>query len=198
MCYYTGRKGTLLRETWFHYPGSIAVSLPGWFEENVNRMKDYANLACIGVVVPTGPHGTISNDGRLNLALNDAEFVLMKQGIKDAAGDLFAAGATQVHLASKAPVSFTPDQLADLPSLLDSLVQDQGDLNLATAHPQGGNAISTDSSIAVVDKSFQVVGASRLFVADASLFPAGCGVNPMMTTLALAQMAAASVKTALQ
>jgi choline dehydrogenase-like flavoprotein len=197
MCYFTGHEGTLLRETWFHYPGSIAVSLPAWFEENVNRMKDYANLACMGVVVPTGPHGTIGNDGRLNLSLNDTEFGLMKQGIADAANDLFVAGATQVHLASKAPISFTPDQLANLPSLLDSLVEDQGDLNLATAHPQGGNAISTNSSIAVVDKTFQVVGAARLFVADASLFPAACGVNPMMTTLALAHMAAASVKAAL-
>jgi len=79
--------------------------------------------------------------------------------------------------------------------LLEADLSDQGDLNLATAHPQGGNAISTDPAIAVVDAKFQVRGAQGLFVADASLFPAPCGVNPMLTTMALAHLAAAQVKT---
>jgi hypothetical protein len=56
MCYYAGQAGTLLRESWFHYPGSIAVTLPPWFEEHLNRMQDYAKLSCLGVVVPTAPH----------------------------------------------------------------------------------------------------------------------------------------------
>jgi choline dehydrogenase-like flavoprotein len=194
MCYFVGEEGKLLRETWFHYPGSIAVSLPGWFEEHMSRMKDYANLGCLGVVVPTGPHGQVGSDGRLFLSLNDQEFGLMKQGIVNAARDLFAAGAVKVHLASKDPTSFDVSQSANLEALLDGVVDEQGDLNLATAHPQGGNAISTDNSISVVDDTFQVRGAQGLFVADASLFPAGCGVNPMMTTLALAHMAAAQVQ----
>jgi choline dehydrogenase-like flavoprotein len=81
-----------------------------------------------------------------------------------------------------------------LPALLDASVQEQGDLNLATAHPQGGNAISTDPDIAVVGPDFQVRGVQGLFVADASLFPSACGVNPMLTTMALSHLAAASVK----
>ncbi|HVM47351.1 MAG TPA: GMC oxidoreductase [Candidatus Acidoferrum sp.] len=195
MCYYAGTEGELLRETWFHYPGSIAVSLPPWFQDHLARIQDYARLGCIGVVVPTGPHGNVGSDGRLYLALNDDEFVLMKQGLLQAAGDLFGAGATQVHLAAKEPVSFDAAHQPDLEALLEADLSDQGDLNLATAHPQGGNAISTDPAIAVVDAKFQVRGAQGLFVADASLFPAPCGVNPMLTTMALAHLAAAQVKT---
>ena len=193
MCYFAGQEGVLLRETYFHYPGSIAVSLPGWFEENMARMQDYAHLSCIGVVVPTGPHGNVGNGGHLYLALNDDEFARMKQGVVEAANDLFGAGAVRVHLASKDPISFEVAQRADLPALLDAAIQDQGDLNLATAHPQGGNAISTTPDIAVVDSDFQVHGVQGLFVADASLFPAACGVNPMLTTMALAHLAATSV-----
>jgi len=48
-----------------------------------------------------------------------------------------------------------------------------------------------------VDGNFQVRGAPGIFVADASLFPAVCGVNPMMTTMALAHMAAGKVKATL-
>ena len=118
----------------------------------------------------------------------------MKQGVLEAASDLFAAGAVRVHLAAKDPVSFEAAQQAGLAALLDAAIQDQGDLNLATAHPQGGNAISTDSDISVVNSGFQVRGIRSLFVADASLFPAACGVNPMLTTMALSHLASVEVK----
>jgi choline dehydrogenase-like flavoprotein len=189
MCYFVGKEGKLLTETWFHYPGSIALTLPGWFGDHVRVIQDYEQLACIGVVVPTGPHGRINN-GRLFLALKDDEFRRMKQGIIDAAGALFDAGAVKIHLASKEPISFDVADRSLIPQQLDEKVDEAADLKLATAHPQGGNAISKNSEISVVDETFRLPGLSDVYVADASLFPAGCGVNPMMTTLALAYMAA--------
>ncbi|MCI0585336.1 MAG: GMC oxidoreductase [Planctomycetes bacterium] len=196
MCYFVGTAGKLLRETWFHYPGSIAVSLPGWFERHEERMRDYERLSCVGVVVPTGPHGRVG-DGRLYLSLDRAEFRSMRSGLIDAANALFDVGATQVHLATKEPTSFDASQRPGLEDLLNAAVDEAADLNLATPHPQGGNAISNDPAIGVVDATFQVRGAPGLFVADASLFPAGAGVNPMLTTMALAHMAAASVQACL-
>jgi choline dehydrogenase-like flavoprotein len=41
-----------------------------------------------------------------------------------------------------------------------------------------------------VSPNFTLYDFNNLFVADASLFPAGCGVNPQMTTMALAHLAA--------
>ena len=45
----------------------------------------------------------------------------------------------------------------------------------------------------VVFERFSLFDYTNLFVADASLFPAGCGVSPQMTTMALAQLAAERV-----
>jgi choline dehydrogenase-like flavoprotein len=45
----------------------------------------------------------------------------------------------------------------------------------------------------VVGPEFRPHGIERLTVADASLFPAGCGVNPQMTVMALAHLAAERV-----
>jgi choline dehydrogenase-like flavoprotein len=157
-------------------------------------MRDYTKLSCVGVVLPTGPTGTVGNDGRLYLSLSDQEFGVMKKGLTEAAGEMFRAGALRVHLGSKAPISFNSAQSANLEDLINRAVTDQGDLNLATAHPQGGNAISTNPDAGVVDGTFRVNGMKNLFVADASLFPTACGVNPMMTTLALAHMTADWVK----
>jgi choline dehydrogenase-like flavoprotein len=71
-----------------------------------------------------------------------------------------------------------------------SQVTTAGQLNLGTSHPQGGNRIGKHSKSSVVDSSFRVHGVPNLFVTDGSLFPAGCGVNPQLTVMALASLAA--------
>jgi choline dehydrogenase-like flavoprotein len=53
------------------------------------------------------------------------------------------------------------------------------------------------SGSSTVDPTFRVHGVENLFVADASLFPAGCGVNPQLTVMALASLAADEVTQAL-
>jgi choline dehydrogenase-like flavoprotein len=193
MCFYVGAEGKLLRETYFHFPGSVAATLPGWFGRHLKFMSDYERLACIGVVVPTGPNGR-ARDGKLFLEIERREFRLLRQGVTDAARALFDAGATDVHLGSRDPTSYDRSQIHDLDRIVRDTVDEAADLNLATSHPQGGSAISNDPAIGVVDAEFRVRGTQGLFVADASLFPAGCGVNPMLTTMALAHMAAASVR----
>jgi choline dehydrogenase-like flavoprotein len=53
----------------------------------------------------------------------------------------------------------------------------------------GGNAMSDDPRIGVVDSQFSVNGCSNLFVCDASIFPSSLGVNPQLTVMALARYA---------
>jgi choline dehydrogenase-like flavoprotein len=65
-------------------------------------------------------------------------------------------------------------------------------LPLSTAHPQGGNAISTDDAIGVVGADFRVRNIDNLRVCDGSVFPAVAGVNPQWTIYALAHLCAAS------
>jgi choline dehydrogenase-like flavoprotein len=60
-------------------------------------------------------------------------------------------------------------------------------LAISTAHPQGGNALS---SRGVLDASFRVGGFRNLRVCDASVFPISAGVNPQWTVMALAHACA--------
>jgi choline dehydrogenase-like flavoprotein len=63
-------------------------------------------------------------------------------------------------------------------------------LPLSTAHPQGGNALSSDPAIGVVDADFRVRGIDNLRVCDGSVFPAVAGVNPQWTIFVLAHLCA--------
>jgi choline dehydrogenase-like flavoprotein len=67
------------------------------------------------------------------------------------------------------------------------------DLSQSTAHPQGGNALGRSAAKSVVSPDFHLFDFDNLFVADTSLFPAGCFRNPQLTTMALAHLAAGRV-----
>ena len=82
---------------------------------------------------------------------------------------------------------FTDERQLDV---LDRYVRDNGDLQLTSAHPQGGNAIGEPGQDAVVGPDFRVHGFANLFLCDASVFPTSVGVNPQLTVMGMAQYAA--------
>jgi choline dehydrogenase-like flavoprotein len=59
-------------------------------------------------------------------------------------------------------------------------------LPLFSAHQMGTCRMGSDRASAVCDGSGAVFGMHGAYVADASLFPASSGVNPMITVMALA------------
>jgi choline dehydrogenase-like flavoprotein len=67
-------------------------------------------------------------------------------------------------------------------------------VTLVTAHQMGSCRMGADPSISVVDGHNQVHGIKGLFVCDASIFPSACGVNPMLTIMALAHRASQYIK----
>jgi choline dehydrogenase-like flavoprotein len=68
-------------------------------------------------------------------------------------------------------------------------IKDNSDITLGTGHPQGGNILSRDKSIGVVDEQLKVYGYDNLFIADASVFPTAVGVNPQITVMTFADYA---------
>ena len=193
-----------LLENWFHFPGTVALALSGWFHEFGKAMRQYNHLASAGMVVPTGvrPENRVHADGSLSLDLNDSEFELLLRGMLRI-GRIFLAAATAengvtLHLPTKAVLldtSCQPFVVRSEEQLLAAVeaIRARGPafVNLVTSHPQGGNALGT-----VVDPTtFRLKLADgrqvrNLTLADASIFPAGCEVNPQLTLTALAAYAA--------
>ena len=192
MCYYVRGDGFLL-ESWFHFPGSLALALAHRPDAHAQVLRDYPRLAACGVVVPTGPHGSLGVTWDPVLSLNDAELDRMRRGVLDAATLYFNAGAEEVLPATQAPLSIRRAQRPQDEQAFLAKVRKASDLMLSTAHPQGGNAIGKKEGKSVVGPEFRPHGIERLCVADASLFPAGCDVNPQMTVMALAHLAAERV-----
>ncbi|HSL68805.1 MAG TPA: GMC family oxidoreductase, partial [Longimicrobiales bacterium] len=66
-------------------------------------------------------------------------------------------------------------------------IRNPEDLTLSSAHPQGGNPMSNNPELGVVDSQFRVHGHQNLFVCDASVFPTTIGINPQLTIMAFAE-----------
>jgi choline dehydrogenase-like flavoprotein len=190
MCYFVDAGGGLLLESWFHYPASLAIAVPGWLDEHAATMRAYGQLASAGVVVPSRPSGRLGSFTDLVLGLNAEELERMKRGVVELSEMYLAAGADTVIPSTSDPLPIRRGQQAADVARFRSQVTGASQLNLGTAHPQGGNRIGKHSGTSVVDPSFRVHGVGNLFVADSSVFPAGCGVNPQLTAMALASLAA--------
>lgn len=191
-------------ENWFHYPDTMATSLPGWFHQFFSVVRGYASISMAGMVVPTRvrPQNRIAPDGSIHLEVDQEEFELLLKGIEKI-GRIFLAAATPdngvtLHLPTRAVLldgCGRPVAIRSFEALAWAIQQIRcrgpAFLLLATAHPQGGNALGS-----VVDPAtFRVQLADRrpienLYAVDASIFPAGCGVNPQLTVHALASFAA--------
>ena len=193
-CYLPPGSLGFIVESWFAPPGTLSIALPGYFDDHWRRVLAYANLITLGPLVGTQARGTIRvNHGKVDVQLPlsldddfarscDAISVVARAVLKSRDPDLIEviAGTRQ---------GFSMRSEADVARFLER-VRSPADLRLGTGHPQGGNAMSEDPAIGVVDSEFRVRGFTNLRVCDASLFPEVAGVNPQWTVLALADRCA--------
>ncbi|HEX9109647.1 MAG TPA: GMC family oxidoreductase, partial [Longimicrobiales bacterium] len=177
-------------ETWFNPPVSQALNMPGWFEDHYRNMQRYSHLMAVGVLVGTERGAVVKKalTGGPDLAYTPSESDLAKlaDGLIELGQILFAAGAKRCMLNGWNYHEFTsPDQL----DAIRRITADRADIALGTGHPQGGNAVSTDPALGVVDPHFRVHGMKNLYVCDASVIPSSLTVNPQLTVMSLAHYA---------
>jgi choline dehydrogenase-like flavoprotein len=189
--------GDYLLETLFNPPLAFAVALPGWFRDHFERMLAYDHFASAGVLIGTEANGRVKRSafgrnvfGPLAYRMRDSDLQKMKEGIARLAQLYFAAGAETVYPATFADSPLERARFASQPEaiahFLDERVRKPEDLTLNSSHPQGGNPMSDERAIGVVDSQFRVHGYDNLFVCDASVFPTTVRINPQLTIMAMA------------
>jgi hypothetical protein len=193
-------------ETYFNPPASFALSsVPFFFERREKMMKKYRNLINYGALVGSEPNGVIEKkadmiNGRpFSWELGEKD----KKNIKYAFATLLNlglhSGALKAYIPTKPgiEIEISEKNIADFISALENYPLRMEDLNIGTAHPQGGNRMAGDNSplkdSRVVNGKFQVEGFENVFVSDASLFPVSMGLNPQWTIMALSSLASKSV-----
>ena len=177
-------------ETWFNPPMFQSTVMPGWWDDHYKNMHRYNRMACTGVLVGSESNAEVRVGG---LTKRDIRYQPTKKDFDTLLDGLQLAG--EIYLAAGAecvmPNTFkyyeyaTKQQL----SLMKYDVKDSSDITLGTGHPQGGNILSRDKKIGVVDEQLKVYGYDNLFISDASVFPTSVGVNPQITVMTFADYA---------
>jgi len=180
------------------HPGLLALALP-WHgaRSHRERMQHAANMSATIVLTRDRDGGRVSvrREGRASIEYRPGAQVLshLKRGLVAAVRAHLAAGAREVitlhsrpHVleAHRANASAVDDYCA---RLMSSAI-DRNWSTLFSAHQLGTCRMGADPRTSVCDERGAVRGIHGLFVADASLFPASSGVNPMVTVMGLAKL----------
>jgi choline dehydrogenase-like flavoprotein len=189
-----GHDGMAL-ETWFNPIISQSLFMPGWFEEHWENMRRYPYMTCLGVVVGTGGYANVSpglfgRGVKLDFVPCNEDFVKLKLGLQLAGRIGLRAGAKRVLPSTFRTIDIRSER--DLRRIEDE-IGDDSDVQVNSAHPQGGNPMSVDPRKGVVDPAFRVYGTMNVHVVDASVFPSSITVNPQLTVMALAAYAAGEI-----
>jgi choline dehydrogenase-like flavoprotein len=193
-------------ENWFHFPGTVALALTGWFSEFACVMRKFNHLSMSGIVVPTKVRSCNYVDacGDFHLEFDCDEFEMLLRGMRRIARIYFAAAkpddGVTLHLPTKSILMRCgrPARIRCMDDFEWALqeIRRRGPsfVSLLTTHVQGGASL-----VDVVDpttfrvRTDQGEMVENLTVADASVFPAGCEINPQLTLKALATLAAQRV-----
>jgi choline dehydrogenase-like flavoprotein len=186
----------IIIESWFAPPGTVALALPGYFDKHAERMRRYAYCTVLAPLVGLAARGRIRvASGRATIDLpieKDDLDRLVKGAITIARAAMTSAGAGFDHAVLGTRTGHEVRSEADIEAFKKAITS-PSQLRLGSGHPQGGNAMSTDPAIGVVDETFLVRGTKNLRVCDASVFPDVASVNPQWTVLALAHLCAEHV-----
>jgi choline dehydrogenase-like flavoprotein len=181
-------------ETWFNPPGANAIAMPGFQQAHFDRMMAYSKTVAASPLVGSEASGSITIDwqGRpaITLPISGSDIGRLRNGLTLLAGAFLAGGVDSALVAlGNGRKLQTPADLAQLDKDLLAIQNDPSKaylLKVGTGHPQGGNAMSSDPQIGVVDDQFRLRGFANLRICDGSIFPASAGVNPQWTIMALA------------
>ena len=178
------------------HPGLLAVGVP-WSTARQHRREMQQVKFAAPFIVLTRDSNTgrvrVNRDGDpyFDYRLGGAERRLLKHGMVTAARMHFAGKADRIFTLHSA--SLVWDRARDGGSIekfcrrIEGASTAPNRLPLFSAHQMGTCRMGSERSRSVCDPDGAVYGLKGAYVADASLFPASSGVNPMITIMALAR-----------
>lgn len=185
------KKFGFMIESVFVAPSQFSIIMPSFGKQNLEEVKKYHNVSMAGVLVHDQAVGKITlnknKNAVLDYTLSDDDQKLMVQGIREACMIYLKAGAKKVITGHMDPIIVQNEP--DISKIKDDSAG-PAKLLMASAHPQGGNIMGEDPSKSVVNSYCKSHDISNLYICDASVFPTSVGVNPQLTVLMIATIAA--------
>jgi choline dehydrogenase-like flavoprotein len=177
------------------HPGLLSVGIP-WSNARDHRreMQDVRRAAAFIVLSRDSNAGRVrvTSNGQpyFDYKLGKEEKRLLRHGMGTAARMHHAAGADRIITLHTERLIWEREadggSIANFCRQIDAASTSPNRLPLFSAHQMGTCRMGSDRASAVCDAHGAVFGLSGVYVADASLFPASSGVNPMITIMALA------------
>ena len=164
-------------------------------------MNQYKNLIIFGGLLGSQPNGVVQkkadmlNGQAFSWTLDTKDIENIKYSINTLVQLGKLAGATRALLPTRPGIELPLDDKSvnDFTRSFNAFPVRINDLQMGTAHPQGGNLMAGSGysfdKQRVVNENFQVQGFENVFVADASLFPTSLTVNPQWTIMAMSSLA---------
>jgi choline dehydrogenase-like flavoprotein len=174
----------------YGFPVMTAVNLPGFGPEHFEMMRNFHRMVGILVLMHDQSSGSVKlgpTKVNIDYRVNAQEQALFAEGMKHCAEILFASGAKRVLAPYAQPLQLKPGDS------LDAFAQRgvrQGDILLASTHPQSTCRMGEDPRRAVVDSYCQSHDVKNLFVCDMGVFPTSLGAPPQISTAAIADRTA--------
>ncbi len=187
--------GGFLIEAIFLPPLQFSLQVSISPEKHKELLGRYSHMTMAFAFPRDHPTGVVSltraGEPRITYALDQKGIDDVAKGIEILARMWFKLGASRVITSHwSKPILESEDEI---PQLIQTIKKEPRKLFLVSAHPQGGNRMGSDPGKCVVDSSGKVYGFRNLFVSDASVFPNAIGVNPQLTTMAIATILAGRI-----
>ena len=167
----------------FTPPTLHAPNLPGFGLAHKQRMAAYERMTSFGALISDTSEGRVLAGGAVLYWMRRGDVAKLRRAIVLVARLLFEAGAREVYPGVRRhPVL---RGAADLAALEGARVR-AGDFDMMAFHPMGTARMAADPARGAVGRDGALFAWRGVHVADASLLPSSCGVNPQLTIMALA------------
>jgi len=178
-------------------PGIFASTLPFVGRAARHAVSRYSHFGAFGVMVSDESVGRVHSTPfgpAIHYSIHKGDAHALVLGVIQASRIWFAAGAKRVYPGIRG-VPYV-DREKDLDRIVPSRVKPT-DLELVAFHPMGSARMSPDPRRGVLRPDLQHHAVAGLYVPDASWFPTSIRVNPQVTIMAFATLAAQEIARAL-